>query len=211
MRECGQTRDIVRRWTCGETLARKELEGVLEHCRHCSECSGVYAAILPFVERDAGGRTVGESLEPSASFTDELMGRVRGTAGRRRTSGRRSSRGLRWALAAAAGLLLVLGIGFAAFRLTAVHRSDEVVVRFQLAAPGAKSVAVVGSFTGWRESKMVMSDPDRNGIFEISVRLRKGSVYTYNFLIDGHVWVLDPQADAQVDDGFGGRSSVLSL
>lgn len=89
--------------------------------------------------------------------------------------------------------------------------SNEVVVRFELEAPGAKSVALVGNFTGWDASKLMMSDADRDGVWQISVRLKKDSVATYNFVIDGTRWVPDPRSPAQVEDGFGGQSSVLRL
>ena len=51
----------------------------------------------------------------------------------------------------------------------------------------------------------------RSGTWEITIPLRKGSMYTYDFLVDGQRWIPDPGSRTQVDDGFGGLSSVLRL
>lgn len=72
-------------------------------------------------------------------------------------------------------------------------------------------MSLVGSFTGWETSKLPMGDADGDGVWEVSVRLRKDALHTYNFLIDGTRWVPDPAAESQVDDGFGGQSSIVAL
>ena len=56
-----------------------------------------------------------------------------------------------------------------------------------------------------------LRDPNGDGTWEIRLRLRKGEELRYQFLIDGERWIADPQASLQVDDSFGGTSSVLQI
>jgi hypothetical protein len=56
-----------------------------------------------------------------------------------------------------------------------------------------------------------MHDPNRDGVWQVDVRLKRDSINTYNFVIDGKQWIADPRSQAQVDDGFGGKTSVLRL
>jgi 1,4-alpha-glucan branching enzyme len=88
---------------------------------------------------------------------------------------------------------------------------NEVVVRFELALPEARSVALVGSFTSWDITRLPMAVSKGDGTWQVSVRLTKGLIYTYNFVVDGRRWITDPNASGQVDDGFGGHSSVIRL
>ncbi len=96
----------------------------------------------------------------------------------------------RWALA---GALAALLLGFALGRLTAPrpipHWSPNL---FVIAAPGARSVAVVGDFSAWQP--IPLSDPDRDGIWMASIPLPPGR-YEYAFIVDGK-WVgQDPLAE----------------
>ncbi|MBN2534080.1 MAG: isoamylase early set domain-containing protein [Spirochaetales bacterium] len=86
---------------------------------------------------------------------------------------------------------------------------DIILVSFSLAAPEAESVSLVGNFNNWNPdtAKMVKE----NGIWEIKVELKKGQVYTYNYVINGEEWITDPDSLLNVDDGFGGESSILKL
>lgn len=205
MDECARTREVLRAWQESGALAAADLDAVERHCGSCAGCAREFSAVLPFVQRDVRGIPVDPSDGPSGSFTDAVMERV----GQRVPAW--SSPRLTWVMAAAASVVLLAGIGFGAYRLGTGRATGEVLVRFQLVAPGAQSVALVGSFTGWEASKLPMTDANRDGVWEISVRLRKDAVHTYNFLIDGTRWVPDPAAEGQVDDGFGGRSSIVTL
>ncbi len=57
----------------------------------------------------------------------------------------------------------------------------------------------------------VLKKASVDGMWEVLVPLKKGRVYVYNFVIDGDRWISDPKAAVQVDDGFGGSSSLLRL
>ncbi|NBC28488.1 MAG: hypothetical protein GVY29_00675 [Spirochaetes bacterium] len=87
----------------------------------------------------------------------------------------------------------------------------EVVVRFELVAPEANSVSLVGDFNNWSEEKHVLQDRDNDGVWEVEVPLERGEVYTYNFLINDNEWIPDPRAVNHIEDSFGGEKSVLNL
>ncbi len=92
-----------------------------------------------------------------------------------------------------------------------LRSSTEQVVHFELVAPEAKSVFLVGDFNDWRPGGLKLMESKGSGAWQITVRLKKGVAYRYNFLIDGTRWEPDPSSPLQVDDGFGGKSSVLRL
>ena len=82
-------------------------------------------------------------------------------------------------------------------------------VRFVLEAKNAKRVAIVGSFNQWDSEKDVLSGPDSDGMWNITILLPEGR-YEYLFLINGEEWVLDPTVPF-VDDGLGGKNSAVSI
>lgn len=118
-----------------------------------------------------------------------------------------------WGLAAAA-LATVLLTG----RPDAAHTPVDVAVperaagaaiyvHFRLDAPEANSVHLAGDFTGWEPSyELQEAQP---GVWTVVVPLSAG-VHDYAFVVDGEQWTPDPLA-TQVDDGFGGQNSRLSL
>ncbi|MDX9897573.1 MAG: isoamylase early set domain-containing protein [Spirochaetia bacterium] len=92
-----------------------------------------------------------------------------------------------------------------------VMRSDSTVeVRFVLAAPEARSVTLAADFNGWSPGGYELTR-GVDGTWEITVPLRKGRSYAYNFIIDGERWIPDPASSIRLDDGFGGASSSLVL
>jgi 1,4-alpha-glucan branching enzyme len=47
-----------------------------------------------------------------------------------------------------------------------------------------------------------------DGVWSVTVPLPVGE-HRYEFVVDNRRWVPDPTAHSQVDDGFGGRNSVI--
>jgi len=88
---------------------------------------------------------------------------------------------------------------------------ELITVHLTLEAPEAESVAVVGDWNGWDPEKNRMNDPNKDGIWELHLKLEKGGEYQYQFLINGKKWIPDPDAPLKVDDGFGGTNSVLNI
>jgi hypothetical protein len=60
-------------------------------------------------------------------------------------------------------------------------------------SPGgsARSVALVGTFTDWKERPLAMSGPDAQGAYSTTIVLGPGS-HEYKFLIDGETFRQDP-------------------
>lgn len=90
------------------------------------------------------------------------------------------------------------------------HSGPEVTnegVLFSFYAPAAKSVAIAGSFNGWDIRKDSLAGPDKRGLWSIVIPLREGR-YEYLFIVGGKDWQPDPSVPV-VDDGFGGKNSVL--
>jgi hypothetical protein len=87
---------------------------------------------------------------------------------------------------------------------------EVVLVRFVLAAKGAKKVAVAGDFNAWNPGETTLVDADGQGTFVATVPLRKGGNYEYMFLVDGQ-WKTDPGAAEVRPDGFGRSNAILRL
>ena len=123
----------------------------------------------------------------------------------RRRGPRRAGR-----LLAAAALLVIVT---ASLTVVAVRASDAgtVVVHLVLEAPTASSVAVVGDFNGWNPTEHLLRDEDGDGTWELRFRVRLGREYEYQFVVDEDRRTHDPNALLHVDDGFGGRNSVLDI
>ena len=88
---------------------------------------------------------------------------------------------------------------------------EVVTVRLTLEAPGAEQVAVVGDWNGWDADRHLMHDRDRDGVWELRLKLKEGGEYQYQFLINGKKWIPDPKAPLKVEDGFGGTNSILDI
>src|SRR5216117_323696 len=86
---------------------------------------------------------------------------------------------------------------------------DSVFVRFVLYAPGAKRVAVAGTFNQWDQNAAPLVRLGAGGIWTITLALPQGQ-HQYAFVVDGERWVPDPAAPG-IDDGFGRRNSVVAV
>jgi cyclomaltodextrinase / maltogenic alpha-amylase / neopullulanase len=82
-------------------------------------------------------------------------------------------------------------------------------VRFVAAGNGAQQVYLAGDFNSWSDSAQPMGDADGDGNFELVLELSAGK-YAYKFVADGN-WREDANATEFVDDGFGGKNSVVTV
>jgi hypothetical protein len=142
----------------------------------------------------------------AAATADGIMANIRVQPDAARF--RSDRRVFRIASMAAAAVLIA---AFSSILTVNLMRSDATVdVRFVLVAPEASSVHLAADFNQWSPDgyDMVMK-PD--GSWEITVPLRKGRAYAYNFIIDGERWIADPAGTMLLEDGFGGSSSSISL
>jgi hypothetical protein len=117
-----------------------------------------------------------------------------------------------WLAPALAGAALAV---LALFAGTALHKplateAETVEVHFELHAPGAHRVELVGTFNHWQPGIIRLEGPDASGYWEATVRLPEGR-YEYQFLVDGRRWVTDPAAAVVRPDGFGQVNAVLEV
>ncbi|MBN1835941.1 MAG: hypothetical protein JW820_08820 [Spirochaetales bacterium] len=214
---CKRVDELMREWERTGSLSPRDLAVVAAHVQQCPRCARLHGGLMPLLHRDAGGSSSPARLDSEPlpkDFAERFMRRLSSVT----HAGRAARRGPRvWAfraplpLALAAGAAVLVAAGLLVWFGGLRPGRDEVLVRFELVAPEARSVSLVGDFNGWDPRRLPMKDATGQGLWQASVRLKRGSVYTYNFLMDSQRWVADPTSLRQVDDGFGGTSSLLEL
>ncbi len=139
----------------------------------------------------------------------DLAARVRARVGA--PSPRRRSP-LVWvpATAAAAALVTLALFGLQSRMRPTPSPESMAAVTFELYAPGAQEVSVVGDFNRWRVGTIRLADPDRSGTWSVTVQVPPGR-HQYQFVVNGQRWLPDPEAPLQVEDGFGNKNSVLQV
>jgi len=81
-------------------------------------------------------------------------------------------------------------------------------VEFSYKSTTAKTVSVVGRFNKWKYDVDFLNNEKGNGEWKLKKFLPPGK-YVYFFVIDGKEWRADPNAKETIDDGFGGKNSVV--
>lgn len=172
-------------------------------------------------------RAVRERYQRSAEVGDDaeqrLLERVRvarpprrGLAWRRWIPDAGGSPQLRAALITA-GLLVLVG-GALVSRAVGPPRQaplqapgpvpDRALIRFELEAPGAAGVSLVGDFNDWDPAATPMGRRDAHDTWSVSLPVSRGR-HVYGFVVDGRRWLPDPAAPLAPEDGFGTASSVI--
>jgi hypothetical protein len=113
-----------------------------------------------------------------------------------------------WLVPATVGALLMLGVIAAWWRFAPPQQPKHMLVHFQIHAPGAAQVDLVGEFNHWRPGVIRLQGPDASGHWTTEVSLPDGQ-YEYQFLVDGKTWVTDPNAPVHRPDGFGRQNAVV--
>ena len=85
--------------------------------------------------------------------------------------------------------------------------SEREVVQFELSAPTATHVTLVGSFNRWNPVATPLERDPATGKWVVSVRLPAGR-HVYAFVVDGDV-TADPTAPRAADADFGSANSVV--
>jgi hypothetical protein len=93
-------------------------------------------------------------------------------------------------------------------RVPPPNLAENPVVRFDLTAPDAGGVTLVGDFNGWDRQATPMRRAKTPGTWTVSVPLERGR-HVYGFVVDGVRWVADPMAPLAPADGFGGVNSIV--
>ncbi|HMB89421.1 MAG TPA: isoamylase early set domain-containing protein [Rhodothermales bacterium] len=93
-----------------------------------------------------------------------------------------------------------------------VQKGDAVKIRFQLPAEHAQqSVAIVGNFNDWDETKDLMKLSKKDGTWSRTLTLEPGREVQFRYLIDGSQWYNDEDADRYLANAFGTENAVLVL
>jgi len=79
-------------------------------------------------------------------------------------------------------------------------------VTFAYYEPGARSVAVAGTFNGWAPNEVHMEQDA--GVWMVTIPLESGE-YPFMYVINGEQWITPPKADDFVPDGFGQTNGVV--
>ena len=116
----------------------------------------------------------------------------------------------RWILPALAGAAAMLLISSALLPTPVPSAPTRVSVHFEIHAPDADRVELVGTFTDWQIGQILLTGPDASGHWTTDVELPSGR-YEYSFLVNGQQWVTDPNAEVRRNDGFGRKNAVIEL
>lgn len=203
---CADTRRIAASWEQGELLSDTDVEEALSHALSCGSCRSEHPVFAALAARDSNRARREPPSEEAVSLADRVMadiGAMENSVPVRMPRARRVPR-QRIAFAAALAACAVFASGLFS------RNAQTVEIRFVLDAPNAKSVFLAGDFSSW-ETKGLELNKTAEGLWERKVRLRRGKSYTYNFIVDGKSWVVDPSAAERVDDGFGGESALIRL
>ncbi|NOY08443.1 MAG: hypothetical protein GXP33_06350 [Spirochaetes bacterium] len=219
---CKKVETLTDLWAENGILTKDEYNSIIAHIKSCRDCSLKYSHLMPFINRDVNNHfTAGTlpekdilSIQKYTGFhltgsinppIDSIMDNVLNAQNRFNRNRR-----LHRVMSAAAAVVIIFLSSI--FLFSYIQNSKtEVLVKFSLTAPEARSVSVVGDFNNWQPSPLIPEGSGKNGIWELRIKLKKGRVYTYNFLIDGKTWIPDPASPIKVKDDFGGESSLIHI
>ncbi len=113
--------------------------------------------------------------------------------------------------AAAAALIVFFAFTFI-FNTPDTYPICSAEVQFSLRIGDSKvhTVAIAGDFNGWNPQANILEDPDGDGIWTGTLKLKPGR-YEYMFVLDGEKWFPDPNALRYVKDGFGNKNAILEI
>ncbi|MEA5033496.1 MAG: isoamylase early set domain-containing protein [Sphaerochaeta sp.] len=191
---------------------------VLDHMSRCHACAVRMQAARMVVHTSGHDAATVPDLPDGlqARVTESVLAAIRQEDAHtvfKDRSNRRSR--LQKYLAAAAVAVLVLiplvGDRDRGFIPAQESASQVAQVVLQLEAPQAEVVVVVGDWNNWDPQVQHLAKSNGEGTWSIMMELERGREYRYQFVIDGERWIPDPNAYLQVDDGFGGKNSVLEM
>ena len=224
--DCSEVKSLIDRWEKGGDGSPPEKESLSAHLQACESCCKRYGALVPFFLGIEETRSLVSG--PVPDIASSVMVKIQSQALKRENLSswqrflqalsqgahiegvRGAFRVQKFAPVLALGLVLLIGgsIFFGVLPGTFPKKpTDEVTVRFTLEHVNARSVGLVGDFSDWKTYPLQRVGDH----WEIQIKLKKGRVYTYNFVVDGEQWVPDPKIPFRVEDGFGGEATLLQL
>ncbi len=85
-------------------------------------------------------------------------------------------------------------------------------VSFKLSSEEAKNadkVQILGDFNKWKTSTKGMNKL-KSGDFSQTLELESGKEYQFRYLINGEIWVNEPEADGMASNEFNSENSIIS-
>ncbi|MCF8267183.1 MAG: isoamylase early set domain-containing protein [Ignavibacteriales bacterium] len=74
------------------------------------------------------------------------------------------------------------------------------------------SASLVGDFNNWNATANEMNKLKKDGSFSIIIELDASKEYLFRYLLNGNVWINEPEADAQIPTPYGdSENSVIKL
>ena len=74
----------------------------------------------------------------------------------------------------------------------------------------AESAVVAGDFNNWSLEANPMKRL-KDGSFSTTISLEAGRSYAYRYVLDGNVWVNDPEPDGFVANEYGEENSLVTV
>jgi hypothetical protein len=209
-----------------QTLDKVKTKQVEEHLKSCSVCQEEYLKLKKIVSalnsispqiapgeltKNIMAKISQEEIQIQSSWMDQL---------KRRISIPSLSFPRKWesifsfrlvGVTAAAALIIFFAFTFI-FNLPNTSSICSAKVQFSLRLSNNKThtVAIAGDFNSWNSGDNLLEDPDGDGIWTGTLKLKPGR-YEYMFVLDGKKWVPDPNALRYVKDGFGNKNAILEI
>jgi hypothetical protein len=208
-----------------QTLDRDTTKQVEEHLKSCSACREEYLKLNKVVSalnsispqiapieltKNIMAKILQEEIQIQSSWIDYF---------RRRISIPSLSFPRKWEsifFFRLVGAVAVAAIVFFAFTFifnipeTSPICSAEVQFSLRISDSKTHTVAIAGDFNSWNPGDNLLEDPDGDGIWTGTLKLKPGR-YEYMFVLDGKNWVPDPNALRYVKDGFGNKNAILEI
>lgn len=207
---CAEANELLDEYLDG-LLPENESKAVDLHMAECDSCKKECAELKDMAD---GFRSIAKMTVP-VDFTYRVMDRVN-NYGRNRIAEWFdfvfTPRVVRWNVATVVSLVLLIGLSLHFLQKGQLGNGDVINVKFQIEMPeqnNVKTISLAGDFNGWNTKNMMLNQSDDNK-WTLDIPLKKGR-YQYMFVIDGKEWMPDPGAKKLVNDGFGGKNSLLEL
>ncbi|MBN1960439.1 MAG: hypothetical protein JW841_05795 [Deltaproteobacteria bacterium] len=194
--DCQKCQELLEQKWDGDALNSNDLAAMSDHVEQCSSCKEYQLNMNSVLELSASLKEV--ELEREVVFSPLVL-QPRNT--------RSFFAGVLATSTVAAVFMLGLFVG-GVFNNHQSPVNESQIVRLVIPAANAKQVEIVGDFTNWKNR--IALTPAENGMWVGELKVPPGR-YKYMIVIDGKVLQPDPAAREVVDDGFGGKNSVLDV
>lgn len=86
---------------------------------------------------------------------------------------------------------------------------DYCKVKFTFNVKNAETVEILGLNSDWQNSIVMRKKKD--GSFACEVPLQKNTEHEFKYLVNRSEWFIEPEADKQKPNEYGGQNSVIIL